>query len=135
MTRNHGDLSAGVRYGDRSLFVRAVDPALTEALEEARAAYHQNECSWQKRQPTTRSIRAWRDGGWKAPSGLLSSPCPDGVPLFAPQHRWGAGPFWPQNLHGSATRVLSLAAPGINAQYCVARCNIAEGRRGPSCNT
>ena len=49
MTRNHGDLSAGVRYGDRSLFVRAVDPALTEALEEARAAYHQNECSWQKK--------------------------------------------------------------------------------------
>ena len=35
MTGNHVDLSAGVPYADRSLFVRAVDPGLVEALEDA----------------------------------------------------------------------------------------------------
>lgn len=43
------DLSKGVPYNEGWRFVQATDPALVEALDEARDAYDQNEQAWHER--------------------------------------------------------------------------------------
>ncbi len=43
------DLSKGVPYNEGWRFVQATDPALVEALDEARKAYDQNELAWHER--------------------------------------------------------------------------------------